>query len=79
MNVYILQHITSYDGNVILGIYGDKVLAQEALRDYVSQEDNEDTEPFLKIVKVSMNDKPNSHFTNPELQEIFKKLNYELN
>ena len=73
MNVYILQHTTSYDGDTILGIYGDKVLAQEALRDYVSQEDNEDTEPFLKIVEVSMNDKPNWYFTNPELQEYYQK------
>lgn len=73
MKVYILQHTTSYDGNVILGIYGDKVLAQEALQDYVSQEDNGDTEPFLEIVEVSMNDKPNWHFTNPELQECYQK------
>lgn len=73
MNVYILQHITSYDGNVILGIYGDKVLAQEALKDYMSQEDNEGSESFLEITQVSMNDKPNWHFTNPELQECYQK------
>ena len=73
MKVYILQHSTSYDGNVILGIYNDKILAQDALRDYASEEDNEGVKPFLEILEVSMNDKPDWNFTNPELRTFYSQ------
>jgi hypothetical protein len=75
MKVYILKYEADYDGQVLLGIYNDKQLAQEALQDYASSEDNEGSEPFLEIVEVSMNDKPNWYFTNPELQFVIKTLN----
>jgi hypothetical protein len=73
MKVYILQYRAGFDGDVLLGIYNDKILAQEALLDYSSQEDNAASENFLEIQEVSMNDKPCWYFTNPELQTHYSQ------
>lgn len=73
MDIFLLQYDTVQYGNILLGVYLDRQLAVEALEDYASQEDNPTSENFLKIIKVSANDKPCWHFSQPEVQEYFSK------
>lgn len=72
MKLHLLLHSEQYDGETLLGIYDSFDKADQARNAYLAEDDFHDPE-LIHIVEVSMNDKADWNYTDPDLQAYYKE------